>query len=57
MADKPGTTYIVSIFDKPNWRTILTTKDEGEALALEQAMSQDGAKTRVEEARPKVKTR
>ncbi|BCH00307.1 hypothetical protein MesoLj131c_22530 [Mesorhizobium sp. 131-3-5] len=57
MADKSGTTYIVSVFDKPNWRTILTTKDEAEALALEQAMFQVGAKTRVEEIRPKPKKR
>ena len=56
MADKSDTTYIVSVFDKPNWRTILTTKDEAEALALEQ-MYQDGAKTRVEEIRPKPKKR
>ncbi|BAV47459.1 Uncharacterized protein MLTONO_2556 [Mesorhizobium loti] len=42
-------TLHVSIFDKPHWRTILTTKDDGEAKALEQAMYQDGAKTQVEE--------
>ncbi|MHC2791929.1 hypothetical protein ACVINZ_000941 [Mesorhizobium jarvisii] len=46
MTDKPATTYIVSVFDKPNWRTILTTKDKAEAEALEQAMLQDGAKAR-----------
>ncbi|WP_171903296.1 hypothetical protein [Mesorhizobium sp. SEMIA 3007] len=40
---------------KPNWRTILTTKDEAEALALEQAMSQDGVKARIEELRSKPK--
>jgi hypothetical protein len=26
MTDKPATTYIVSVFDKPHWRTVLTTK-------------------------------
>ncbi len=27
MTDKPATTYVVSVFEKPHWRTILTTKD------------------------------
>lgn len=57
MTDKPATTYIVSVFDKPNWRTILTTKDKAEAEALEQAMVQDGVKARVEEITPKAKRR
>ncbi|BAV45740.1 hypothetical protein MesoLj113a_41740 [Mesorhizobium sp. 113-1-2] len=57
MTDKPVTTYIASVFDKAHWRTILTTKDEGEARALEQAMLQDGAKARVEEITPKPKKR
>ena len=35
---KPATTYIVSVLDKPHWRTILTNKDQTEAEALEQAM-------------------
>jgi hypothetical protein len=26
MTDKPATTYIVSVFDEPHWRTVLTTK-------------------------------
>ncbi|BAV45361.1 hypothetical protein MLTONO_0458 [Mesorhizobium loti] len=43
MTDKPATTYIVSVFDKAHLRAILTNKDEGEALALERAMIQDGA--------------
>lgn len=55
MTDKPATTYIVSVFDKPHWRTILTTKDEDEARALEQAMLHDGAKARIEEITPKPK--
>jgi hypothetical protein len=37
MTDKPATTYIVSVFDKPHWRTVLTTKDKAEADAMEQA--------------------
>ncbi|MES0028022.1 hypothetical protein [Mesorhizobium sp. M0040] len=57
MADKPVTTYIVSVFDKPHWRTILTTKDKAEADALEQAMVQDGVKAKIEETTPKAKRR
>ena len=56
-SDKPATTYIVSVFDKAHLRAILTNKDEGEALALERAMIQDGAKTRVEQIPPKMKKR
>lgn len=55
MTDKPAPTYIVSVFDQPHWRTILTTKDKAEADALEQAMLQDGANARIEEITPKVK--
>ncbi|MFK0688177.1 hypothetical protein ACFX5Q_08235 [Mesorhizobium sp. IMUNJ 23033] len=51
------TTYIVSVFDKPHWRTVLTTKDKVEAEALEQAMVQDGVKAQIEEITPKVKRR
>jgi hypothetical protein len=25
---KPTTTYILSVFEKPHWRTVLTTKDK-----------------------------
>jgi hypothetical protein len=50
-----ATTYIVSVFDKPHWRTILTTKDKGEAEALEQAMAQDGVKAQIAEINPKPK--
>ncbi|WP_189522568.1 MULTISPECIES: hypothetical protein [unclassified Mesorhizobium] len=34
MADKPATTYIVSVFEKPHWRTVLTTKDKAKAEAM-----------------------
>jgi len=54
---KPATTYIVSVLDKPHWRTILTTKDQAEAEALEQAIFQDGAKANIEEITPKPKKR
>ncbi|WP_167316196.1 hypothetical protein [Mesorhizobium japonicum] len=56
MSDKPATTYIVSVFVKPHWRTILSS-DKGEAEALAHAMVQDGATARIEELTPKVKMR
>ncbi|WP_167364884.1 hypothetical protein [Mesorhizobium qingshengii] len=28
MTDKPATTYVVSVFEKPHWRTVMTTKDK-----------------------------
>ena len=52
-----ATSYVVGVFDKQHWRTILTTGDKGEAEALEQAMIQDRVKVRVEEIMPKVKKR
>ena len=27
MPEKPVTTFVVSVFEKPHWRTVLTTKD------------------------------
>lgn len=48
MTDKSATTYVVSVFEKPHWRTILTSSDEGEAEAFEQAMVQDGVKIVVQ---------
>ena len=44
---------LVSVFDKPHWRSILNTKDRGEAEAPEQAMVQDGVKAKIEEITPK----
>jgi hypothetical protein len=35
ITDKPATIYVVSVFEKPYWRTLLTTKDMAEALAEE----------------------
>jgi hypothetical protein len=52
---KPATTYVVSVFEKPHWRRLLTTKDKEEAEALEQGMVQDGVKVQIEEITPKVK--
>ncbi|BAV50977.1 hypothetical protein MesoLj113a_65030 [Mesorhizobium sp. 113-1-2] len=36
-----ATSYIVSVFDKHRWRTILTTVDKGEAEALKQSTIHD----------------
>ncbi|WP_167458775.1 hypothetical protein [Mesorhizobium kowhaii] len=33
MTDKPATTYVVSVFEMPHWRTVLTTTDINKALA------------------------
>lgn len=52
MFDKPATTSIVSIFEKPHWRTVLTTKDKAKALAMTKEI---GDKVRVEEITPKEK--
>ncbi|WP_168991762.1 MULTISPECIES: hypothetical protein [Mesorhizobium] len=35
MTDKPATTYVVSVFEKPHWRTVLTTKAKALAMAKE----------------------
>ncbi|BAV52393.1 hypothetical protein MesoLj113a_50900 [Mesorhizobium sp. 113-1-2] len=56
MSENPVTTYIVSVFDKPHWRTILTTKDKAEAEAMEQAILRDGVKAQIEEITPKAKS-
>ena len=51
MTDKPVTTYVVSVFEKPDWRMVLATKDKGaRAMARE-----TGDKARIEEIAPKVK--
>jgi len=54
MTDKPATTYVVSVFEKPTWRTVLTTKDKTKALALAKEI---GDKVRVDEITPKPKKR
>jgi hypothetical protein len=54
MIDKPVTTYLVSVFEKPLWRTVLTTKDKAKALAWAREIG-EGAK--VEEITPKPKKR
>jgi hypothetical protein len=52
MTDKPVTTYIVSVFEKPHWRSVLSTKDKDKALATAKEI---GDKVRVEMITPKVK--
>ena len=52
MADKPATTYVVSVFEKPSWRTVLTTKDKQKALDMAKEI---GDKVRVETITPKLK--
>ncbi|WP_164482314.1 hypothetical protein [Mesorhizobium sp. Root695] len=54
MEHKPATTYIVSVFEKPHWRTVLTTKDKQKAFDMAKEI---GDKVRVEEITPKVKKR
>lgn len=54
MTDKPVTTYIVSVFEKPDWRTVITTKDKAEAEAMAETI---GKSARIEEIRPKPKWR
>ena len=54
MPDKPVTTYVVSVFEKPHWRTVLTTKDKAKPLAMAKEI---GDKVRIEEITPKVKQR
>jgi hypothetical protein len=54
MTDKPVTIYVVSMFEKPYWRMVLTTKDK----ALAEAMLEEiGEKGRIEEFTPKPKKR
>jgi hypothetical protein len=54
MTDKPVTTYIVSVFEAPHWRTVLTTKDKAEALDKAKEI---GDKVRVDEITLKPKKR
>jgi hypothetical protein len=54
MTDKPATTYVVGVFEKPHWRTVLTTKDKAKALATAKEI---GDKVRIEEITPKPKRR
>ena len=52
MTDRPAATYVASVFEKPLWRTVLTTKDKQKAFALAKEI---GDKVRVEEITPRVK--
>jgi len=48
------TTYIVSVFEKPNWREVLKTTDMHKALDMAKEI---GDKVRVEAIAPKPKRR
>lgn len=50
MTDKPATTYIVSVFEKPHWRTVLTTQDKQKAFDLAKEI---GDIVRIETITPK----
>ncbi|WP_167316188.1 hypothetical protein [Mesorhizobium japonicum] len=54
MVDKPSTTYVVSVFEKPHWRTVLTTKDKQKAFNMAKEI---GDKVRIQEITPKPKKR
>ncbi len=51
--DPVGTVYVVSVFDDPDWRRLLTTQDEEEAEALKAAMEQDGVEVKLDRYPPK----
>ncbi|WP_167316197.1 hypothetical protein [Mesorhizobium japonicum] len=50
MTDEMETTYVVSVYEAPNWRTVLTTNDKAKALAWAREI---GDNVRVEEITPK----
>jgi hypothetical protein len=52
VTDDPITIYIVSVFEKPHWRTVLTTRDKAKALDLAKEI---GDKVRVETTTPEPK--
>jgi hypothetical protein len=52
LASNPISTYVVSVFEKPHWRTVLTTNVKAKAFAMAKEI---GDKVRVEEITPKVK--
>jgi hypothetical protein len=54
MTDKLMTTYVVSVFEKPHWRTVLTTKDKAKAEAM---ADQIGEGAQIEQITPKVRQR
>jgi hypothetical protein len=54
MTDNPATTYVVSVFEKPHWRTVLTTMDKQKASDMAKEI---GDKVRIEQITPKPKKR
>ncbi|WP_200953728.1 hypothetical protein [Mesorhizobium sp. Root102] len=53
MSDPVGTVYVVSIYEKPDWRRLLTTQDAAAAEALRASIEADGEKARVQKFPPK----
>ena len=43
MNDEPATTYIVSVFEQPHWRTVPTTKDKQKGARYGQGDRRQGA--------------
>ncbi|BAB51317.1 hypothetical protein [Mesorhizobium japonicum] len=54
MTDEPETTYLVSVYENPHWRTVLTTNDKAKALAWAREI---GDNVRIEEITPKPNKR
>ncbi|MER9524101.1 hypothetical protein NKI96_11000 [Mesorhizobium sp. M0292] len=52
MVDETVTTYVVSVFEAANWRTVLTTNDKAKALAWAREI---GENAQVEEITPEPK--
>ncbi|ESW73506.1 hypothetical protein X769_22030 [Mesorhizobium sp. LSJC268A00] len=52
MVNESVTTYVVSVFEAPNWRTVLTTNDKAKALAWAREI---GENVQVEEITPEPK--
>jgi hypothetical protein len=44
----PNTVYVVSAYDKPHWRTLLSTKDKDAAEALKASIEADGVRAKIE---------
>lgn len=53
-ADQVMTTYVLSVFEAPHWRAVLTTEDKAKALAWAREI---GEKVRVEEITSKPNKR
>lgn len=52
MTDEPVTTDVVSVFEKPRWPTVLSTKAKAKPLSMGKGF---GDKARIEDITPKAK--